>query len=427
MGKNITTCEGDEWRRHAKMIAPQFNERNYGLVWQVANSQATQMLEHHGDKALSPIVNDTGRIALNVFSSAGLGIDNDFVGAFDEVREGCEFSFRDSLASSFHNMVKYGVTPKFLYKIGPQSLKDIDRKVQDLKLYLTDMLDQAREKALQGLPPRPNLLHTVVTKTIEEKVSGAKSGATDMFLTDEEIQGNLFMIGFAGHDTTASALEYASYLLGALPEYQEWVFEELNEVFAGHDGIETLNYEACYPRLKRCLAVMYECVRKYGPASTLVKWCKDPTTITHEGQVVNIPGGTIVNINAQGLQHAEEYWGPDAMEWNPKRWISSVSETAPESKSQLLENEEFLTPPKGQFVPWSDGLRICPGKKFSHVEFVGVLSIWLWKHRIEVVPNPGESKKEARKRTIDVVNDSVMTINLGIRDRTSVKLRFVKR
>jgi cytochrome P450 len=37
-------------------------------------------------------------------------------------------------------------------------------------------------------------------------------------LTEEEIYGNIFVYNFAGHDTTATTLNWALYLLAAFPE-----------------------------------------------------------------------------------------------------------------------------------------------------------------------------------------------------------------
>ena len=48
-------------------------------------------------------------------------------------------------------------------------------------------------------------------------------------------------------------MAYAITHLAAYPEWQDWIHEELDTVVpAGAD----LDYEATYPKLKRCLALM---------------------------------------------------------------------------------------------------------------------------------------------------------------------------
>lgn len=87
----------------------------------------------------------------------------------------------------------------------------------------------------------------------------------------------------------------------------------------------------------------------------------------------------------------------------------------------------MITPIKGSFIPWAEGPRICPGKKFSQVEFVAVIAQLLSGHTIEVVRNPGEAEEQARKRVFSVIRDSVVKLTLQVRRPESVKLKFVKR
>lgn len=72
-------------------------------------------------------------------------------------------------------------------------------------------------------------------------------------LTVEKVIGNVFLINFAGHDTTANTLAFAIYLLASEPEVQQWLAEELDIVT--YDD-ENRNYERLYPSLVRCRAVL---------------------------------------------------------------------------------------------------------------------------------------------------------------------------
>jgi cytochrome P450 len=74
-------------------------------------------------------------------------------------------------------------------------------------------------------------------------------------LTVDEILGNIFVINFAGHDTTANTLAFGMLLLAANPEVQDWVAEELREVVKNVDS-ENWDYSVLFPELKRCRAVL---------------------------------------------------------------------------------------------------------------------------------------------------------------------------
>ena len=73
-------------------------------------------------------------------------------------------------------------------------------------------------------------------------------------LTIDEIFGNIFVINFAGHDTTANTLAFSLLLLAAYPEVQEWVSDELQEITPGSS--ENWDYSVLFSDLKRCRAVL---------------------------------------------------------------------------------------------------------------------------------------------------------------------------
>lgn len=114
------------------------------------------------------------------------------------------------------------------------------------------------------------------------------------------------------------------------------------------------------------------------------------------------------------------YWGSDSLVWRPNRWIIRSSD------AKGLEGEEFLQPTPGSYVPWANGPRICPGKKFSQVEFVAVISCLLGRHHVEPVLLEGESQEEALKRILKLVEDSDVEVTLKMNHPDRVKLRWTQ-
>ena len=68
---------------------------------------------------------------------------------------------------------------------------------------------------------------------------------------------------------------------------------------------------------------------------------------------------------------------------------------------------------------------MCPGKKFGQVEFVAVMAALFRTHRVEPVPDRGESMESARVRTMAVVNDSSMRLLLQMAKPERVGLRWI--
>lgn len=127
-----------------------------------------------------------------------------------------------------------------------------------------------------------------------------------------------------------------------------------------------------------------EVLRLYGPTQFVVKSTIGPhgQDLEVEGKTCRIPPNTLVMPNGIASQTLPEYWGEDTLEWKPDRWIKS--NTVKDNDSGLkvyggVAEESPLPPAKVEetFLPWSGGGRVCPGKRFSQVEFVAIISLLL--------------------------------------------------
>lgn len=117
-----------------------------------------------------------------------------------------------------------------------------------------------------------------------------------------------------------------------------------------------------------------------------------------------------------------KYWGADALDWKPTRWIINNS-----SDTKDLNKEEIHYPKPGMYLPWSEGPRYCPGKKFSQVEFVAVLAVLFCGHRVSVVPLKGETAVQSCERARAVCEDSEYVFSLHMSDGDSLRLRWVEK
>jgi cytochrome P450 len=64
------------------------------------------------------------------------------------------------------------------------------------------------------------------------------------------------------------------------------------------------------------------------------------------------------------------------------------------------------------FNPWTAGPRVCPGKKFSQLEFVAVHTRLFRNGRVKLKVEAGEKLADATKRAKSVVADSVLDVTL---------------
>ncbi|QDS75267.1 hypothetical protein FKW77_000853 [Venturia effusa] len=401
-GPNVDTVNGETWNRHRRLTTPPFNEKNSALVWSETLGQAKDMVakwEDRGEQDGAEMSADTMKLALHVLSGAGFGQSCKFDGGMSSIAEGHSMSYAGSLAAILrHMLVPLLATkinaPSFLL---PKFIKDMKIAMAEFKQYMVEMVEGERELMKAGRPDQKGNLMSVLVRANE---SSASEGRERYSLTDEEIYGNLFIWNLAGHDTTAKVLAYAMTLLSVNPPVQEWLSEEISQVFGNRPSNEW-NYED-FPKLKRCLALMYETLRVYSPVSGMIKYTADSTqSLTIQGRNYEFPPQCNVSLNLVSLQTDPKSWGPDVLTWKPSRFIEPVR-----------GEETLLSPSDGSFVPWVSGPRVCPGKKFAQVEFVAVMATTFKNHRVRVDRLSGESAEQAKQRVLAVAEDSEVGIRL---------------
>lgn len=257
-GKNVDSVNGEAWSRHRRLTTPPFNERNSGLVWKESLKQAKGMIAHWtgkdevGGDATST---DTMKLALHVLTSAGFGKTYDFDVGSTTVPDGHVLSYRDALAGILSNMLIAIIASmvKLPLWILPKAFRDMKICQAEFKKYMVEMTSDERAAMEVGSkkPQEDNLMSALVRANEVSRAEGKERYA----LSDDEIYGNLFIWNLAGHDTTATSLAYAFMMLSANRDVQDWVSEEVNAV-CGNTPSEDWDYEAIFPKLQRCLAVM---------------------------------------------------------------------------------------------------------------------------------------------------------------------------
>ena len=272
--------------------------------------------------------------------------------------------------------------------------------------HMLKMLDDETTALSKGEPGSGGIMPSFVRAADMhhlDSATGSNSRAGKKGLSVDEIFGNLFVINFAGHDTTANTLAFGMLLLAAHPDVQDWLATEI--AFAtGGNSLDNCDYKEIFPRLKRCRAVLYEVLRLYPPVPALPSIASNGTqALDVDGQALIIPEGINLTVNLRAMQMHLQYWS-NARSWQPSRWISNPAPANSPSDDQIA-GEQLLMPNKHIFFPWGEGPQICPGKKFAEVEAVAVFAYLFQAHRILAKRHPGESDEAVRKRVDKCLND----------------------
>jgi cytochrome P450 len=288
--------------------------------------------------------------------------------------------------------------------------------------------------------------------------------------------GNLFMFIIAGHETSANSIHFCLMFLALHPTAQKAAQTEITEIFQGRP-ISAWDYDRDLPRLLNGMlgAVLNEQLRLIAPIISIPK-IVSPTQqrLVVEGREVTIPAETMVRLCLPSVHRNPRFWphGPpkdpnrpafpldnldnDLEEFKPERWIITPKSAA-EVKVKSGENKDTIntdnspassetpslyTPPKGAYIPFSEGQRACLGRRFAQVEVLAALAVILREHSVELAVDEWASDEEVEKMTSEErrkvwikaeeaagwtwQNKMATIITLQLRGGAHVPMRFVK-
>lgn len=221
--------------------------------------QALDMLQgwlQRGQEGTKETVDDTALLALHVLTYAGFGMKYSYVEGVQRPKPGFTMSYRDALSLVLRNVILLFIVPRAFLRLSfmPKKLRDLGQATVEFQMYMEQMLARERQLISKREPGEQNLISALIRASEEAKEPSKNESMQG--LQDEEIFGNIFIYNLAGHETTANTVAYAIVLLAAYPEWQDWIAEEIDIVFGSQENTKAEAYEAAFPRLRRCLAIM---------------------------------------------------------------------------------------------------------------------------------------------------------------------------
>ncbi|KAB5594652.1 Cytochrome P450 family protein [Ceratobasidium theobromae] len=305
-----------------------------------ANSQLVAGIEHEikeqGEAAASvDIFKWTHRGALDAVGLGGMGHDFQMLSGGDS-----EYSkaIKHLLPALFSLAILRPIMPT-LYKVGPAWFRRaiITRIPSKAIKQLLWVVDVQHQQALKIFEQKKMTLgdskHGSSLTSVQKDVvtlmlqANEKADAKDK-ISEEEMLGQLNTLIFAGHDTTSGALACTFQMLAEHPEVQEKLREELLECPSEDPDYGTLE---AFPLLD---AVIKETLRLHPPVSIVERVAVRDTVLPlrtpantqgSSSAALAVPAGTLVMVSLRTANRDPATWGPDALEWNPYRWLRPLS------------------------------------------------------------------------------------------------------
>lgn len=185
-------------------------------------------------------------------------------------------------------------------------------------------------------------------------------------MSDEQLRDEAVTILIAGHETVALALTWLWYLFAEHPAEADAVRAEARAVLG--DRLPTVDD---FPRLPRARAAIAESMRLYPPAWGFSRTVLEDTTL--DGWPV--PAGSVCAISMWALHRDPRFWA-DPADFRPARWLTADGDFDEAAPGQ----------PRGAWLPFGMGSRICIGMSFAWTEAVLALAVLCRRWRPELTP-----------------------------------------
>jgi cytochrome P450 len=193
-------------------------------------------------------------------------------------------------------------------------------------------------------------------------ILGSLLAATDEegnSLTDGQVLDHVLTLLFAGHDTTTSTISFLVYELARNPEWADRLHAEVIHVA----GAEEPNPEQLFGELPLLTRAVDETLRLYPPA-----WLGPRRSVRDfEFNGVRVPAG-IPTIYSSWVSHRLPHVFERPGEFDPDRF-------EPERRAKW---------PRGAYVPFGMGPRVCIGKRFGYTEVHAIAAALLRRYRFEL-------------------------------------------
>ncbi|KAG8804528.1 hypothetical protein FRC18_007099 [Serendipita sp. 400] len=286
---------------------------------------------------------------------------------------GHSMTFKKTLHFVGNGLVHRIVLPDWilnLYQLG----RDTKTAYSEFPMYMREMIDH-RMTSPEG---REDVFSNLL-KAREEEKDGAAT------LSDSDLLGNIFVLLFAGHETSATTLAFALSFLAIYPEVQAKWLEQIRQCVKPGQ----LPTYADIPKLNYGLAIIHETLRLQPIVPSIPRQAMNDTQFStrktnDEACTVPVPAGAGLLINVVALHYHPTYWDRPH-EFMPERFLGEYHKDA--------------------WLPFFAGARACIGRRFAEIELLAALALIVQHYEINVTPNPKfarESQEEQRARLLDI-------------------------
>jgi cytochrome P450 len=338
LGQGLVTSEGTVWKRHRQLVAPLFVQRRVADLVPAMAEETRATTERWRAPAGQPfdLTAALSGITLDIVTRTMFGVESR-----------TETTTIAADADTYQKLLRPSLldflgAPDWVPRPGARGARMLGDK-------LTDTIQRVVAKRRVLGEARDDLLALLLQAVDRQELSL------------REVRDEIATFITAGHETSASALNWALYLLDLHPSIERRVAEEVRDVL----GDRTAMAEDV-ERLQVTRLVAEEALRLYPPAHTITRIALGPDRLGD----VPVPKGAVVVVSPW-LTHR-----------NPTLWSDPDRFDLDRFDAMRAEPSRF----RYTYFPFGAGPRVCVGASLAMQEIVVVLATILQHWRVRMVP-----------------------------------------
>jgi cytochrome P450 len=346
-GQSVLVTEGDTWQRHRRMLMPAFSPKRVAGYAQLMTDAACRALD-----AAVPVGQCESLVSMDTLWT-DVAMDVILRTLFSESAQAdareAAWATQTLSETAYREMFMPFTLPDWLPLPGKAAKR---RALKALKGLVQRHIDarSRQESDAVAAPPRTDLLHMLLS---------LRDDATGEPLSPQEVFDQCIVTFQAGHETSATALLWWSRLMTEHPDAAQRAQAEVDAVLP--PGITpSPEHLAQLPFLA---ATLKEALRLYPPIAALMTR-RTTAPIMLGGTAV--PQGALLRVTPWVL-HRDERWFAQADQFVPERFM----EGAPAI-------------PKGAWIPFGIGPRVCIGQQFAMLEMTLLAALLLQRYRLRL-------------------------------------------
>lgn len=318
-GDSLFVLPNEPWRPRKRALQPVFTRQHVRLFGGHMSSAAERFVQTRRDGGEVDLDIECRRISMQSLGRSVLGVDLN--------------ERADVIAEHMHVASSYTADRALRPIRAPRWLPTPARRraraaVAAMQKVTGDILQACRADPGRDAP----LVHALIAATDPE---------TGRPLSDEDICNDLLIFMLAGHDTTATALTYALWVLGHHPDVQDRLAAEVAELGDRElmpDDVSRLGYT---------VQVLNEALRLCPPAAGVGRLAVRDIEVGG----YRVEAGTLLAVGIYALHRDPELW--------PRPEIFDPDRFSP---------EKCAARDRWHFIPFAGGARSCIGEHFARLE-----------------------------------------------------------